>query len=129
MLEIPVTTVPFIKTPFHMSYLIYLSRFSRGLMEGYLRGALALCRRMGITPSFLLHPLDILGAEQAPQLMFFPGMAVPGSEKRALVRRVLATLGQHFMLVPMSAHAAQALAQERLNVLEPVRAIRVGASG
>ncbi len=129
LLEIPVTTVPFIKTPFHMSYLIYLSRFSRGLMEGYLRGALALCRRMGITPSFLLHPLDILGAEQAPQLMFFPGMAVPGSEKRALVRRVLATLGQHFMLVPMSAHAAQALAQERLNVLEPVRAIRVGASG
>jgi peptidoglycan/xylan/chitin deacetylase (PgdA/CDA1 family) len=32
MLEIPVTTVPIIKTPFHMSYLLFLGRFSVFIM-------------------------------------------------------------------------------------------------
>jgi peptidoglycan/xylan/chitin deacetylase (PgdA/CDA1 family) len=123
LLEIPVTTIPIVKLPFHMSYLIYLSRFSRPLMEGYLRVAIEMCRRMGVTPSFLLHPLDFLGAEQARQLMFFPGMDVSGADKRALVRRVLRTLAQHFTLVPMSAHAAHGLAQDRLAVIEPARHI------
>jgi peptidoglycan-N-acetylglucosamine deacetylase len=125
LLEIPVTTMPIIKTPFHMSYLIYLSRFSRTLMEGYLRGAIALCRRGGVSPSFLLHPLDVLDADQAPQLTFFPGMDVPGAAKRALVRQVLGILAQHFTLVPMSVHAAHAVAQERLAVLEPSGADRL----
>ena len=119
LLEIPVTTVPFFKTPFHMSYLIYLSRFSRGLMRAYLRSALQLCRRAGVSPSFLLHPLDVLDAEQAPELTFFPGMDVPARTKRALVREVLGMLDAHFSLVPMSAHAAQAVTQDRLAVLEP----------
>lgn len=119
LLEIPVTTVPVVKTPFHMSYLLYLSRFSRALMRTYLRSALALCRRRAITPSFLLHPLDVLGPEQAPQLAFFPGMDVPGEAKRALVREVLAILAHEFTLGPMSAHATQALAQKRLAVCEP----------
>ena len=119
LLEIPVTTIPGIKTPFHMSYLIYLSRFSRQLMWGYLRLALELCRRTGTTPSFLLHPLDVLGPDGAPELAFFPGMDVPAAPKRALVDEVLGFMGEHFSLVPMSVHAAQALAQDRLAVLEP----------
>jgi hypothetical protein len=128
LLEIPVTTMPVIKTPFHMSYLIYLSRFSRRLMEGYLRAAIGMCRRMAVTPSFLLHPLDLLGGEQVPQLMFFPGMDVSGVQKRRLVGQVLATLTRHFALVPMSAHASHALAQEPLAVLEPAPAVRLETS-
>jgi len=119
LLEIPVTTIPIIKMPFHMSYLIYLSRFSQRFMETYLRGAIALCRSTGISPSFLLHPLDVLGTREAPQLGFFPGMDLPVTTKRALVRQVLGTLGRHFTLVPMSAHAAHALAAETLAVREP----------
>ena len=119
LLEIPVTTAPVVKTPFHMSYLIYLSRFSRPLMRGYLRAALGLCRMTGITPSFLLHPLDVLGPEHAPELAFFPGMDLPAEHKRALVREVLGTLAAQFTLVPMSVHAATALAHDRLVVLEP----------
>ena len=118
LLEIPVTTIPFVKTPFHMSYLIYLSRFSRGLMRTYLGAALELCLRTGVNPSFLLHPLDILGPEHAPELAFFPGMDLPAAHKRAVVREVIATLAAHFTLVPMSSHAAQALAHE-LAVLDP----------
>ncbi len=33
IIEIPVTTMPIIRTPFHLSYLLYLSRFSFGLMR------------------------------------------------------------------------------------------------
>ena len=70
-----------------MSYLIYLGRYSRPLMRSYLRAALAACRAGGVEPSFLLHPLDCLGAEQAPGLEFFPGMDVPGArEARAGAR-------------------------------------------
>jgi peptidoglycan-N-acetylglucosamine deacetylase len=119
LLEIPVTTMPVLKLPFHMSYLIYLSRFSHGLMRAYLRTALALCRLAGVTPSFLLHPLDVLGAEHAPGLTFFPGMDVPAADKRRLVREVIGTLAEQCTLVPMTSHANQALAQERLAVREP----------
>jgi hypothetical protein len=129
LLEIPVTTIPVIKTPFHMSYLIYLSRFSRGLMEAYLRTAIGMCRWTAVTPSFLLHPLDLLSGEQVPQLRFFPGMDVGATRKRALFRQVLGTLAQHFTLVPMSAHASHALARESLAVLEPARPVRIEAPG
>ncbi len=123
LLEIPVTTIPIVKLPFHMSYLIYLSRFSRKLMEAYLRGAIAMCRWTGISPSFLLHPLDVLGTREAPQLAFFPGMDVPVTAKRALVRQVLGTLARHYTLVPMSVHAAHALAGEPLAVRDPQPAL------
>jgi hypothetical protein len=128
LLEIPITTVPGIKTPFHMSYLIYLARFSRALMRGYLRAALALCRRTGVAPSFLLHPLDFLGLEDAPQLAFFPGMDVPAARKRALVTEVLETIAARFTLVPMSVHAAQALAHRQGVLYEPERR-RIEAAG
>jgi peptidoglycan-N-acetylglucosamine deacetylase len=128
LLEIPVTTMPMLKLPFHMSYLLYLSTFSDRLMRVYLRTALELCRRAGVSPSFLLHPLDVLGAEDAPQLMFFPGMRLAATEKRRVVGEVLRTLGEHFTLVPMSTHAAQATAQEQLAVQEPY-ARRLEAAG
>lgn len=116
LIEIPVTTIPVVKLPFHMSYLIYLSRYSRRLMEAYLDAAIAMCRRAGVSPSFLLHPLDVLGPKEAPQLMFFPGMDVPVITKRALVRRVLGRLARSFTLVPMGTHAAQAIVAETLAV-------------
>ncbi len=119
LLEIPVTTIPILKVPFHMSYLIYLSRFSRRVMRTYLRLAVELCLRTGTTPSFLLHPLDVLGPDEAPELAFFPGMDVPAEAKQALVTEVLGALAERFTLVPMSVHAAHAMAQQRLAVLEP----------
>ena len=78
LLEIPTTTIPVVKTPFHMSYLLYLRGYSRGLMHAYLRTALAACRATGTQPSFLLHPLDLLSGDEVPQLSFFPAHATPG---------------------------------------------------
>src|SRR5579871_3563944 len=43
LLEIPVTTMPLFKVPFHVSYLLYLSRWSEALAVAHLRTGLALC--------------------------------------------------------------------------------------
>ncbi len=110
ILEIPVTTIPLLRTPFHLSYLLWLSRISAGLMEAYLATALALCAARGVTPSFLLHPLDLLGADDVDSLRFFPGMDLPGARKRELFSAVMARIAARFEPVPMSAHAAAALA-------------------
>lgn len=114
LLEIPITTFPVFRLPFHMSYLLYLRGISHHLMFGYLRSAIHACLALRVQPSFLLHPLDFLGAEQAPGLSFFPGMGLPGALKRDLVVRVLEVLGKSFRLVPMEHHAGAILAGGRL---------------
>ena len=45
LLEIPVTTIPLLRAPFHFSYLIYLAQKSPALARLYLGFATALCRR------------------------------------------------------------------------------------
>jgi hypothetical protein len=116
LLEIPVTTIPVIKMPFHLSYLLYLSRVSEAAMDAYLRTALTLCRLTGTEPSFLLHPLDLLGADQAPALRFFPGMDLSGARKLAIFRRVMGVLAEHYRLVDMETHARAILAGRTLSL-------------
>lgn len=116
LLEIPVTTMPVIKAPFHFSYLVFLSRYSESLMMAYLHTALAVCRLTGTEPSFLLHPLDVIGGDQVPELAFFPGMDVPSARKTDLLERVLTTMSRHYELVPMSVHAARIRERTRLPV-------------
>jgi hypothetical protein len=105
LLEIPVTTMPLLRVPFHLSYLLYLARFSEGLMRAYLDLAVRGCRVSGVEPSFLLHPLDLLGGDDVPALRFFPGMDLPTSRKVEIFHRVLRRLGETFTLVPMGVHA------------------------
>jgi hypothetical protein len=107
LLEIPVTTTPVVKTPFHFSYLVFLAKYSETLMAAYLRTALAACRATGTEPSFLLHPLDVIGGDQVPELKFFPGMDMPSARKTQLLEKVLRVLGENFELVPMGVHAAR----------------------
>jgi hypothetical protein len=122
LLEIPVTTMPVFRVPFHLSYLLYLARYSEPLMRTYLATAIRMCRLTGTEPSFLLHPLDILSGDQAPALRFFPGMDLPGEKKVALFEQVLRTLGDQFELVPMGAHARAILARQALAERTPARA-------
>lgn len=71
LLEIPVSTIPIFKIPFHLSYLLYISSFSIRLMKIYLNIAILLCKITQTSPSFLLHPLDLIGGDQVPALSFF----------------------------------------------------------
>ena len=116
LLELPVTTFPVIKVPFHLSYLMYISRFSERLMVGYLGAALLACRMAGTEPSFLLHPLDLIDAKQEPRLAFFPGMDVPARRKADLFRRAIQMLREHYSLVNMSTHARSLLSRKDLSV-------------
>ena len=92
LLEIPVTTVPFLRLPFHLSYILYLASFSTTLAFAYLRTALFLCRATSTPPSFLLHPLDFLGCDDGVGLEFFPAMRLEHRRKCDLARRAVALL-------------------------------------
>lgn len=105
LLEIPVTTLPGLRMPFHLSYLHYLAGYSPMLARTYFRTALALCRVGGVAPSVLLHPLDFLGEDDAPRLSFFPAMNQPSEHKLDLARWVIGELGWQFRVVPMAEHA------------------------
>lgn len=117
LLEIPVTTIPWIKSPFHLSYLLYLSRFSKVLMSTYLGTALLMCRMTSTQPSFLLHPLDLIGGDQIPQLAFFPGMDLSSEKKLEVFDKVIGTLSKHYTLVNMSTHAKALLQDKNLRVV------------
>lgn len=107
LLEIPVTTIPIIKVPFHLSYLLFLSSYSMFLMKLYLSFAIFMCKITGTRPSFLLHPLDLIGGDQVPELAFFPGMNVSSNKKVEIFKIAIKKLQKHYRLVNMSIHAKQ----------------------
>lgn len=102
--EIPVTTMPGARVPIHFSYLHYLERYSPALAVRYFTTALDLCRATGNAPSLLLHPLDFLGADDAPELSFFPGMEAHGDSKLHSTARYLRLLTDRFDVRPMELH-------------------------
>jgi len=109
LLEIPVTTAPVSRIPFHLSYVLHLYGIAPRLAWGWFDAATRLCRRTGLGPSVLLHPLDLLGADDAPGLEFFPGMTLTASAKVAVVGRALRLLRERFTLVPVGEHARRLL--------------------
>ena len=90
--EMPVTTMPVFKIPFHLSYLIFLGNMSMPLMNLYLGMAIRLCKITNTPVSFLLHPLDLIGGDQITQLAFFPGMNVSSDKKVKIFKQVIRTL-------------------------------------
>lgn len=117
ILEIPVTTMPVLRAPFHLSYLLYLSRWSEGLMSLYLRSALRGCRLAGIEPTFLLHPLDLIGGDEVPELRFFPGMEITTARKTALFGKAIGILREHFTLTDLETHASSILERDSLRTI------------
>jgi peptidoglycan-N-acetylglucosamine deacetylase len=105
ILEIPVTTFPLVRTPIHLSYVLYLARWSFGLARSYFTFALDACRIAGVPPSILLHPLDFLGRDDVADLDFFPAMDLPRARKLAYLRAFLDILGERFTIVTMAEHA------------------------
>jgi hypothetical protein len=117
-LEIPVTTIPIIKIPFHLSYLLYLSRFSMSLMFFYLNVAIAFCKITKTSPGFLLHPLDLVGIEHSADLPFFPGIDISADKNKKVFYKVMIALLKHFNLVNMSTYAKVVLKRKNLSVID-----------
>lgn len=105
LLEIPVTTLPVAKIPIHASYVQYLAVASPALARTYFRTAMAACRALRVEPSILLHPLDFLGAEDVPELAFFPAMGQPAEPKLELMDGLFSELRKGFDVVPVGEHA------------------------
>jgi hypothetical protein len=120
LVEIPVTTMPILRTPIHLSYVLYLDLVSPLLGRLYFNNALRLCRLSGVQPSILLHPLDFLGCDDTEALSFFPGMRRPSAWKLARVSEHLASLERGFEVVSMGEHVERLERGARLPEREPV---------
>ena len=118
ILEIPVTTIPCFRTPFHLSYLIWLSRFSTLLATAYMKFAFTMCRLCRVQPSFLLHPLDFIGPDQAPQLRFFPGMELSLEHKLNFASKFLREFQKHFNVQTMEQHASSIRKQKSVKSIQ-----------
>jgi len=94
-----------VRSPFHLSYLIYLQSFSPVLSPAYRNLPFTPCKIAPASPSFLLHPLDFLDRDEAPELAFFPGMKMSAAEKMKLAEKTFAALEECFTLVSMRDHA------------------------
>jgi peptidoglycan-N-acetylglucosamine deacetylase len=114
LLEIPVSTIPILRVPFHFSYLHYLAKVSVSVMNSYLQTAILLCKITNTEPSFLLHPLDLIGGDLIPELNFFPGMDLSSSYKFELFDIVMEKMTNNFNLVNMSEQANEILKRKDL---------------
>jgi peptidoglycan-N-acetylglucosamine deacetylase len=108
IVELPVTTFPLLKSPIHVSYLMYLLTFSAPLAKAYWMSALTACRLTGTQPSLLLHPLDFLSGEEVPELRFFPGMSTASQAKIDMLDYVIDSMVRHFDIVTMREHVRAA---------------------
>ena len=112
MLELPVTTLPGLRVPIHISYLLMLASYSEAAAAAYFRAALHMCRLAKVEPSILMHPLDLLSGDEVPELRFFPGMALPLAKKLACVDHYLVLLQRKFRVVPVGEHATLAATRD-----------------
>ncbi|MEM8866405.1 MAG: polysaccharide deacetylase family protein [Planctomycetota bacterium] len=111
LVEAPVTTMPLLRIPIHVTYLTFLAQFSTAAAKAYLRTALALCRLRGVAPSMLLHPLDFLGIEDEPQLAFFPGMKLAREQKMELLHWLIEAMQQTWRVTTIRDHVAEVCGQ------------------
>lgn len=103
--EIPVTTFPVFRVPFHFSYLLYISTYSPILARLYWRSALYACRLARTEPTVLLHSLDFLGSDDVTTLSFFPGMNMRSDIKLERIRHYLADLMTDYKVISLNNYA------------------------
>lgn len=102
LLEVPVTTLPFVRTPIHLSYILWLLQFSKTLSWGYLKSWIHACKLGNVAPSLLLHPPDFFGKEQVPEISFFPGMGLSQETKLEYLSEVFDELKKHFETISLN---------------------------
>ena len=119
LIEIPVTTMPILKIPIHLSYILYISLFSPVLAMAYFRAALWLCRLTRIQPSLLLHPTDFLGCDDIQDLSFFPAMTLPHEKKIRILSQVLQLLTNQFTVLTLQQHAREITRTSDLPLVAP----------
>ncbi|MEZ5321954.1 MAG: polysaccharide deacetylase family protein [Microthrixaceae bacterium] len=121
LVEIPVTTMPLLRVPIHLSYVLYLAGPSPRAALAYFSTAMRICALRGVQPSLLMHPLDFLGADDVDSLRFFPGMELTGARKRETIRQCLELYSSRFRVVTMREHATELSGDRGLPTRSPQR--------
>lgn len=85
-----------------------------GLMKMYLRFSIMMCKITGTQPSYLLHPLDLIGKDDVPALAFFPGMNIQSERKLKIFEIAMNMMKDHFELLPMGEFAKRISADKKL---------------
>jgi hypothetical protein len=67
--------------------------------------AISFCKITGTQPSYLLHPLDLIGGDKIEALAFFPGMNLNSDKKVKVFKYVIKKMQKNFDLADMSAFA------------------------
>jgi peptidoglycan/xylan/chitin deacetylase (PgdA/CDA1 family) len=105
LMEVPVTTMPLARLPMHLSYLLFLAKYSQALAKLYWNMGVQLCRLNKVAPSLLLHPTDFLDLNDVPEMKSFPAMGIPAERKIALVDYTLESLKKHWAPGTVGDHA------------------------
>ena len=105
LVEIPVSTFPFIRTPIHPTYLFVLSGYSRTLAFNYFKLGIDSLNQLRISPSIILHPTDFIGSDDHVDLNFLPNMKLTSIHKLELLKSVFHYLKSNFYVCPMIDHA------------------------
>jgi hypothetical protein len=119
LIEIPVSTMPLLKIPFHVSYILFISCFSPILARIYFKLAMKLCQITHTSPSLLLHPLDFLGCEDVKELSFFPAMNLSYEKKIKLVNEIINIYSDCFTIVPLGVQARSLSHNKDIESVEP----------
>lgn len=99
--EIPVTTMPFLRTPIHLSYFLFLASISLPIAKTYFRTALNFCRWSGTSPSLLLHPPDFMGKGDDHGVHHLPGMHIDHQLRIQWTEWAIKTLAEKFTVQRM----------------------------
>ena len=105
--EVPVTTMPLLRTPIHLSYLTFLAGHSVVVAKAYFNAAMTLCRITRTSPSLLLHPPDFLGCDDVTGLDGFPGMSLSRRDKLVFTGWVLDRFSRRFRVRTMGDFVAE----------------------
>ena len=119
LIEIPVTTMPLVRIPIHMTYLNFIADRSPRLAEIWFRTALALCGMRDIAPSLLLHATDCIGVDDAMHPAFMPGMRRSSRDKIAFLKRLLYRFRDRYAVLPLGEFAKLAESGASLRGVPP----------
>jgi len=122
LLEVPVTTIPVIRIPIHLTYIHYLAQLSPRLARLYFCFGLQVCRLFKVAPSLLLHPLDFLASDALPELGRFPGIGKHSETKRELTMSCLRSFKASFDIKSLN-EFVEAISNEPSRSLKKIRSV------
>jgi len=73
-----------------------------------------MCKITKTPPSYLLHPLDLIGGDIVPQLSFFPAMNIKSEKKLKVFEIAITMLKKHFEVLPMEQFAVKLPTQRKV---------------